>query len=232
MALPKLNQPIFNITLPSSGKKLRYRQFTVREEKILLTAQSSNEKSDMIDAFKQLINNCCLDEIDVDSMSALDVEYFFIQLRAKSVSNVIKLKIEEDGKKYEMEMNLDNVKVSKPTVENKLILDETRGVGVILRYPTFSMLKRMSELDKKDINSSLEVFRMVIETVFDADGVYPTDDTDKADFEDFVMSFTNQQVAYVEKFLDDMPYVYVDVEYTIGGVTHTHRVRGIENFFA
>jgi hypothetical protein len=105
--LPKLSQPIFTLTMPSSGKKVKYRQFTVKEEKILLTAQASGGKEDMIEAFKQLITNCCLDDVDVDKMPAFDIEYFFLQLRAKSVSDVIKLSFtEEDGTKAEAEIKL------------------------------------------------------------------------------------------------------------------------------
>jgi len=231
MALPKLSQPIFTLTLPSSGRKVRYRQFTVREEKILLVAQTSGEKSDMINAFKQLITNCCLDEIDVDNMPAFDVEYFFIHLRAKSVSNVIKLEVTENGKKNSVEINLDKVEVTKPTVKNKMILDEKSSVGVVLRYPTFAMLERMMEMKENDPESSLELFKMIIESIFDAETVYPVADVPQQELEDFILSMNNAQVAMVQKFLEDMPYVYIDVEYTIDGEKKTQRVRGIDSFF-
>lgn len=232
MALPKLSQPIFTLVMPSSGKKVKYRQFTVKEEKILLTAQASGGKEDMIEAFKQLITNCCLDEIDVDKMPAFDIEYFFLQLRAKSVSDVIKLSFtEEDGTKAEAEIKLSDLQVHKPTVSNKIVLSEDQGIGVVLRYPTFSMIEKMADLDDKDPATSLTLFKMIIESIFDADAVYPSEDTSTEELDEFVLSLNNLQVQKIQSFLEDMPYVYIDVEYVVNGVKKFQRVRGMENFF-
>ena len=232
MALPKLSQPIFTLTMPSSGKKVKYRQFTVKEEKILLTAQASGGKEDMIEAFKQLITNCCLDDVDVDKMPAFDIEYFFLQLRAKSVSDVIKLSFtEEDGTKAEAEIKLSDLQVHKPTVSNKIVLSEDQGIGVVLRYPTFSMIEKMADLDDKDPATSLTLFKMIIESIFDADAVYPSEDTSTEELDEFVLSLNNLQVQKIQSFLEDMPYVYIDVEYLVNGVKKFQRVRGMENFF-
>ncbi|AMQ65961.1 baseplate hub subunit protein [Stenotrophomonas phage vB_SmaS-DLP_6] len=232
MALPKLSQPIFTLTMPSSGKKVKYRQFTVKEEKILLTAQASGGKEDMIEAFKQLITNCCLDDIDVDKMPAFDIEYFFLQLRAKSVSDVIKLSFtEEDGEKAEAEIKLSELQVHKPTVSNKVLLSEEQGIGVVLRYPTFSMIEKMADLDDKDPTTSLQLFKMIIESIYDADAVYPSEDSAPGELDEFVLSLNNLQVSKIQAFLEDMPYVYIDVKYTVKGVEKEQRVRGMENFF-
>lgn len=232
MALPKLNQPIFTLTMPSSGKKVKYRQFTVKEEKILLTAQASGDKQDMIEAFKQLITNCALDPIDVDKMPAFDVEYFFLQLRSKSVGDVIKLTFTEDDKKGEAEIKLSELQVHKPTVSNKIILSEEQGVGVVLKYPTFAMIEEMADLDQKDPAASIKLFKMIIDCIFDADTVYPAEEANPSDLDDFVLSLNNLQVTKIQAFLDDMPYVYVDVTYKIGDEVRETRVRGMENFFA
>lgn len=232
MALPKLSQPIFTLTMPSSGKKVKYRQFTVKEEKILLTAQASGGKEDMIEAFKQLITNCCLDEIDVDKMPSFDIEYFFLQLRSKSVSDVIKLSFtEEDGTKAEAEIKLSELQVHKPTVSNKVLLSEEQGIGVVLRYPTFSMIEKMAELDDKDPATSLVLFKMIIEAIYDADSVYPSEDTAPGELDEFILSLNNLQVSKIQEFLEDMPYVYIDVKYDVKGVTKEQRVRGMDNFF-
>lgn len=229
MSLPKIQQTVFTLTMPSTGKKTRYRQFTVKEEKILLMAQAGGEQGDMISAFKQLITNCCLDELDVDEMPAFDVEYFFIQLRAKSVANKIELTFEEDGVKSEVSINLDEVQVHKPTVSNKMILDEATGVGVQLRYPTFNMVESMAGVE--DIESSLKMFANIIELIYDADNVWPAKDASPAELEEFVLSLNNQQVAKIQEFLEDMPYVYIDVKYQVGEEERSQRVRGIESFF-
>lgn len=232
MALPKLSQPIFTLTLPSSGRKIRYRQYTVREEKIVLTAQASGDKDDMILAFKQLITNCALDEIDVDEMPAFDIEYFYLQLRAKSVSNVVKITFETPaGKKSTAEIKLDEVQVHKPTMSNKIILDEERGIGVILKYPTFAVAEMMASLDKTKPEESLKIFRHLIDQIFDNDTVHVVKDIPEKDFEDFVLDFNPVQVKQIEEFLDDMPYVYIDVTYEVDGEQKTERIRGIQSFF-
>jgi len=89
MALPKIKQPIFELTIPSTGKNIRYKPFTVAEEKLLLVAKESNETKDIVNAYKGIINNCCLDPVDVDKLCSFDIEYLFINIRSKSVSNII-----------------------------------------------------------------------------------------------------------------------------------------------
>jgi hypothetical protein len=115
MPLPKISQPIFQLTLPSNNKVVHYRPFTVREEKLLLMAQESAERKDIINVYKQLINNCAIDQVDVDAMAAIDLEYFFVCLRAKSVSNISKIQVKDvdDGEMYEVEINLDKIVVEK-----------------------------------------------------------------------------------------------------------------------
>jgi hypothetical protein len=238
MALPKLSQPIFTLELPSNGKKVRYRQFTVKEEKILLVAQASGDRADMIEAFKQLIQNCCLDSIDVDALPAFDIEYFFIQLRAKSVSNVVKLSFEDEDnsdagiglavkKRIEVNVNLDEVQVHKPTVGNKIILDDTANVGVILKYPNFQVMEELLALDQNSPDTASKMLKNVMETIFDATDVYPVKDTPEAELDEFIDSLNNQQIEKIQGFLEDMPYVYIDVR--VG--ERVVRVKGIESFF-
>lgn len=230
MALPKLQNPVFQLTLPSNGQLVNFRQFTVREEKILLMAQASGAQADMISAFKQLVNNCCVESLDIDKMPAFDIEYFFLQLRAKSVSNIVKITFEEGGKTYETEVNLDNIQVHKPTVSNKIMLSPEQGIGVILRYPTFAMLEEMAVAEQSPA-ASLEILKKIIESVFDADAIHPTADTNPEDLDEFVQKLNKKQVTMIEDFLEDMPYVYVDVEYTTDAGKQTTRIRGIESFF-
>lgn len=233
MALPKISQPIFTLNLPSTGQKIRYRQFTVKEEKILLVAQASGDRDDMINAFKQLINNCALDPIDVDQMSAADIEYFFIQLRARSVSNVVKVSFNDSAdKRQEVEINLDEVKIHQPTVDKKIVLDEEQGVGVIMRQPNFEMITKMLDLDTDSADATIEMFGQMIETIFDEDSVYPTKDTPKAELNEFILSMNQKQVEKIQAYIDDLPYAYIDVEFEDAGEKKAQRIRGLESFFA
>ena len=102
MALPKLSHPIYELALPSSKKVIKYRPFLVKEEKLLLMAQSGNDTKEVIGTIKQVINNCILSEdVSVDELTSFDIEYIFIKLRSKSIGNIIELTYRdlEDDKK-------------------------------------------------------------------------------------------------------------------------------------
>lgn len=170
MPLPKISQPIFSLTIPSTGKTIRYRPFTVREEKLLMIAQESGERKDIINTYKQLINNCCIDPIDVDRLASFDLEYFFVALRAKSVSNIAKVIVKdaEDGEEYEVEVNLDKVEVvKKKDVDNKIQLTDT--IGVVLQYPTFDTI--VNQQGNVDI---VGILRGCITQIFEGEEVYDT----------------------------------------------------------
>jgi len=236
MALPKLDQPVFTLTLPSSGQKIRYRSFTVKEEKLLLIAQSSGEQEDYINAFKQLITNCCIDEIDVDKMASFDIEYFFINLRAKSVSNVVTLKIkDEHAKDIEVDIKLDEVQVHKPTVSNKIVLDPARDLGMKMKYPSFNEIQNVTKRDTTGVefNEGLELFISLIDCIWEGEDVFPASESTRDELMAFVEDFSNEQVEKIEAFLSDLPYVYLDVNYMDSkGQKQTHRLMGIESFFA
>lgn len=236
MSLPKISQATHSITLPVSGKKFRFRAFTVREEKIILMAKQSGQKSDIIAAFKQLIANCCLDPIDIDNMSTVDIEYFFIMLRAKSVSNITKIKI-ADSKQPEIEVDLEAVKVHKSTLSNKLQLD--KEVGVILRHPTFATIQKLEEFVDADgkVSSAVEsnsiLFRELIDKIYDSKQVYETSEYSDQELDEFIADMNQEQSNKVKAFFEDMPYLYFDIEYTNAKTNEkeTKRVRGLDNFF-
>src|SRR6056300_361782 len=96
MSLPKISSPIYRATMPSTGKELKYRPFTVKEEKLLLLAAQSDETAATVDAIKQILENCIVDDVEVDKMPTFDVEYLFIQLRSKSIDNIMNLRFVED----------------------------------------------------------------------------------------------------------------------------------------
>ena len=110
MQLPKIQTPIFNIEIPSIKKTKKFRPFLVKEEKILLLAQQGND-SDLLDAITQIINNCCLEDLNISSLASFDLEYIFLKLRARSVNNLVELKYKdkEDDKIYTFEVDLDFV---------------------------------------------------------------------------------------------------------------------------
>ena len=230
--LPKINQPIFNLYLPGIDKKIRYRPFTVKEEKLLLFAQSSEDVDDVITAVKQLVNNCCLDDVDVDNLPSFDLELFFVNLRAKSVSNIVKITINEDGVEIPVEINLDNVQVhSSSNKKRNILLSDKEQIGVVLRYPTFADVQRYSNIDNSP-DSAINLIIDLIESVYQGEEFYSAKDSSRAELEEFVQSMNSDQMEKIKEFLDDMPYVYIEVKYKdAADEEHKKELRGLDSFF-
>ena len=230
MALPKIKQPIFTMTLPSTGQTLRYRPFTVAEEKILLVARESSDVNDIVNAYKGIINNCCLDPIDVDKLCSFDIEYLFINIRAKSVSNIVEVIVtdEEDGNKYKVEVNLDDLKVSESEFSPHIKLNEE--ISIVLRYPTFDYLTNLQKVAEKD--QMLAIVAGCIDQIYEGETVYEASNYSRRDLEEFVMSLGMKELVLVKEFFEKMPKVYTEISYTRkDGIVKTTRLEGIQSFF-
>lgn len=233
--LPKLNHPTFTTNLPSNNKKITFRPFTVREEKILLFAQSAADPTSMVQAMKQLVTNCVVELIDVDELPSFDIEWIFLQLRSKSVSNIVELRTEEDGKEINIKIDLDDVKVKQATIKNKVLLSDEQTIGVILRYPTFNVIEKLGSFNDETGNQAdlaFELFKEIIVAIYDANDVYDVNQADPKELDDFLQSLNAEQFKKIQAFLEDMPYIYLDVTYkTTSGEDKTFRLQGLQDFF-
>lgn len=228
MPLPKISQPIFSLTIPSTGKTIRYRPFTVREEKLLMIAQESGERKDIINTYKQLINNCCIDPIDVDRLASFDLEYFFVALRAKSVSNIAKVIVKdaEDGEEYEVEVNLDKVEVvKKKDVDNKIQLTDT--IGVVLQYPTFDTI--INQQGNVDI---VGILRGCITQIFEGEEVYDSANYTNKELDEFILSLNKQQMEKIQEFFEALPKIVVQAKYmSKDNKVKEVTIEGLDSFF-
>lgn len=231
MPLPKISQPIHQLKLPSNGKVVHFRPFTVKEEKLLLMAQESGERKDIINTYKQMINNCAIDPVDVDNMASIDLEYFFICMRAKSVSNISKVTIKDkdDGENYEVEINLDKIEVErKDNVSNNVKLTDT--IGVILKYPTFQILSKIEDTD--NVDSTLHVLRGCIHQIYEGEEVHDAVNYSTKELDEFVLSLNKQQVEEIQKFFAAMPKLVYNAKYvTKDKQLKELKIEGLENFF-
>ena len=153
MALPKISAPLFTVELPSSKRKVDYRPFTVKEEKLLLMAAESDDAAQVNKAIKQILTNCFIEELDIDEMPIVDVEYIFLKLRATSVENLVTLKVQDDDDKkyYDIEYDLNEaVVVFDPNHTNKIPLNDE--VTLIMKYPSFKMIDKMSNVENDVVN--------------------------------------------------------------------------------
>lgn len=214
MPLPKIDQPLFDMTIPSSGKKITFRPFLVKEEKILLIAQQSGNDSEIIRAIKQILNNCIQDDLDLDTLAIFDLEYAFLKLRAKSVNNVVKLAYRdtEDDEVYNFELDLDTIEIEMPQNINSKI-EITDSVGMTMRYPSASITDSMGDFDNE---VDLMTFFIVncIDTIYDEDNVYIAYEFSEEEISEFLDGLDVKTFEKIREFFENVPRLYHKIEYT------------------
>lgn len=213
MTLPKIDQPLFDVVIPSTQQKVSFRPFLVKEEKILLIAQQSDNDSEIIRAIKQILGNCIQDSVDVDNFAIFDLEYLFLKLRSKSVNNIIKLsyKDTEDEKIYEFDLNLDDVEVSIPDQTNSKI-EITNDVGMIMKYPTADITDKMG-----NITSEVELMTFFIvnciDMIYDTDNVYPASDYSEKEISEFLDNLDVSTFEKIRGFFESIPKLHHVIKY-------------------
>jgi len=208
MALPKLTTPTYELEIPSTDEKIKYRPFLVKEEKILMLAMESKADSDITQAVKDIVSECTFNKVNISHMPMFDVEYIFLQIRAKSVGEVSKLKLlcPDDKKTYaDIELDLNEVKVQVGEDHtNKIELDN--GMGMIMTYPTIDSFKNSGI---RDINASnmLEVISGCILQIYEKNGekTYDPKDQTQKELTEFVEQLSTKQFKQVQKFFETMP---------------------------
>jgi hypothetical protein len=238
MALPRVDVPTYELTLPSEDRKVKYRPFLVKEEKILFIAQETGDNKEMINALREIVKACTFDELQVDNLPIFDIEYIFLQLRAKSVSEISKFRTicPDDGKTYaETEVDLTKVEVQVDDEHsNKVIIDQQRNLGVVLKYPTL----KNYDINNKGVNS-LEIEKVFsilidcIDHVFEGDKIYPAKDSTKKELQEFVESLPQESFTKIKKFFDTMPKLQHEIEVTNPKTNVTSKIvlSGISDFF-
>jgi len=208
MALPKLTTPTYELEVPSTDEKVQYRPFLVKEEKILLIAMESGKSEDIIEAVKQIVSSCTFDKLDLGRMPMFDVEYIFLNIRAKSVGEISKLKLlcPDDKKTYaEVEVNLDEIKVQVDEGHNnKIELDNK--MGMIMTYPSIDTFKK-SGITTINASNMLDVIGTCILQIYENDGekVYSAQDQTKKELSEFIESLQSKHFKKVQEFFDTMP---------------------------
>jgi len=216
MALPKVKTPKFKITLPSNKQEIWFRPFQVKEEKMLLIAKQSDEADHQIQTVKQILQNCILEpeDFNVDDMASFDIEYLFLKLRAKSVGEVVNLKIIPQKRNglppMDTEINIDEL---EPTFDENHtnIIDLDDNMKVKMKYPTFGMLTRLSNL--KDYEMMFDLFADSMETIYDGDSSYDCRDYSKEEMMEFLEQLQSNQLLKIKEFFDTMPRIQKDIVY-------------------
>ena len=208
MALPKIDVPIYELTVPSTDEKIKYRPFLVKEEKLLLIAMESGENSDILRAVKDIVDACTFNKMKIGNMPMFDVEYIFLQIRAKAVGEVSTLRIlcRDDMKTYaKVEVDLNEIEVRVTDAHtNKIELSDE--MGVIMKYPTVDSFVE-NKIDDISPANMLDVIVTCIDKIYDKKGeeVFDAKDSTKKELVDFVEQMNTTQFADVQKFFDTMP---------------------------
>jgi hypothetical protein len=215
MALPKIMHAQFDILIPSLNKKMKFRQFLVKEEKILLVAKSSEEDGDILTAIQQVVQNCALDPtFDVDKIAVFDLEYIFLKLRALSITNIINLSYRdfEDDKVYDFEVNLDKITVEIPKkIDNTIMIDDK--TGITMHWPYANIYSDKEFLSKDSNEASTELIIRCIDKVFDENNVYDPKTFSKQELIDFVEDLDVKTFEKINEFLSSAPKLNYVIKY-------------------
>ena len=237
MALPQANVAKYELTLPSQQKTIAYRPFLVKEEKILLMALESGKSDEMLRAIKEIVKSCTFGELEPDDYPLFDIEFVFLQIRAKSVGEVAKLKVlcPDDKKTYaNIEVDLSKVEVYvDDDHSNNIVLDETRQLGVVLKYPSLKSINEGIMSGNIKLSETYEMIYNSIEQIYEGDKSYLSKDTTKEEIKDFIDGLTGDQMKKIQGFFSSMPRLEhkLNVTNPVTKVESEVTLKGLADFF-
>ena len=205
MNLPVLNTPTYEMEIPSTGEKIKYRPFLVKEQKLLMMAQESGDEAAQMRTVGEIVKNCTFNKIDKpDTMATFDIEYMFLMTRAQSVGSKIPMTVTcpDDGEtKVEHEINIDEIKVKKTDGHTNVIM-LTDDIGITMKYPNLDMVKKFTNT-ANITEVSFEMIKSCIQNIFDKDQVY--DEMSDKDLQSFIEQMNTEQFEKLTQFFDTMP---------------------------
>ena len=242
MALPIITVMKHELTLPSSGEKITFRPFLVKEEKILMMALQGGEAKDMVRGLKEIINNCVDKDLKVDTLPPFDLEYIFLQLRARSVGDVIPINYSipeelcKDGKtecKFEIELNVDDVKIQKDKNHKDLIV-LTDEIKLKMKYPDMEASVAMAGVEGAEmVDKTFDIIGQSIEYIVDGEEMHKLTDYTKKEADDFLNSLSTQHFKEIQTFFDTMPKLKHEItaKCKVCGKKNERVLEGMGDFF-
>ena len=240
MPLPKINTPTYDLTLPSTGKKIKYRPFLVREEKILIMAMESENMSEITNAIVQILSDCILTkDVKVESLATFDIEYLFLNVRAKSVGETVDVNITcpDDGEtQVETSINIDSIKVQK-TRGHKNIIKLDDELSMKLRYPSLEQFVENNfetAEGTSEVGQSLSMITSCVDMIYNAEESWEASDYSKKELDEFIEQLNTKQFKQIEKFFTTMPKLShkIAVKNPKTGVESEVVLEGLASFFS
>jgi hypothetical protein len=232
MALPQLNVPKYDLSIPSTGVVVKYRPYLVKEEKLLMIALESQDEKQMTMAVTDIVDSCTMNQLKMPSLTMFDIEYIFTKLRSKSVGETAKVKLPctKCEEKNSVDIDLEMVQVTeKPDTKIQL----TEDTGLIMKFPSLSDYQDVQNSDASNVDKIFAIIVSSIDSIYSGDEMFDTSSHSKKELLDFVESLSAEQFKKVQVFLDAMPAVYINAlfECESCGEHNEIELKGLANFF-
>ena len=234
MTLPTINVPTYELEVPSTKEKITYRPFLVKEEKLLLAAMETGEgEGDLVRALRQIITNCLITEIDIDSLATFDMEYIFLNLRAKSVGEVAKVTVicpDDEETEVSLEIPLDEINVTFTEGHtNKVQITDT--IDMTMKYPDFTLASLQRDSGYEYL---FDMIKGCIAQITEGETIYERVDFNDKELDTFIDSLSTKQLEGVQHFFETMPKLKHDVKITNPKTKKKSTVvlEGLDAFFA
>ena len=234
MALPKIVAPTYELELPSNKKKIKYRPFLVKEEKVLLIAMDSGDEKQVTQAVVDVINACVTSRIKIEDLPSFDLEYLFLKIRAASVGEEITVNVvclDDNKTKVSHTININEVKVFKPKGHTDKIMI-SKDVGVIMKYPKLDHFIEFGVRGETDMDG-LDIIVGCVDQIFEGEDVTESSDCTTKELKEFIESLTQRQFNKVSKFFETMPKLQhkFDVVNPNTKKSSTYTIEGLQSFF-
>ena len=237
MPLPKIATPTYELVLPSSDRKIKYRPFLVKEEKILIIAMESEDQKQITNAIKSVINNCILSRgIKVDKLSTFDIEYLFLNIRGKSVGENVEVLItcpDDEKTQVPMSINIDSIKVEK-SKDHKTDIKLDEQFTLKMRYPSLNeFIKTNFSADEMKVDDTFDLIASCIDQIYSEEESWTQEDCTKKEMVEFLEQLNSSQFKEIETFFETMPKLShkVKVKNPNTGVESEIVLEGLQNFF-
>lgn len=234
MALPQLNSATYELKIPSTGETISYRPYLVKEEKILMLAIESDDEKQILKATTGIVEACTFGKVDALKMPMFDLEYIFLKLRSKSVGETanLQMKCKSCDTYSPCVVNLEEV---EPAIDSSLDhkIQLTDNVGVMMRWPTVDDIIKNTGESKSQIDVVFGFLVSSIESIYDAESVYPAKDHTKEELTSFLESLSQDQFNKIQKHFEKMPKLEMNVKFDCAGCGEHNEVgiQGLQSFF-
>lgn len=233
MALPKLDIPTYPIEVPSLNKRVDFRPFLVKEEKVLMIAQETDDQSKLLPVIKDIIKACSFEKLDPNECTATDLEYIFLQLRAKSVGETVsvQIKCEECDEYATVKINLEDIKITEAAdLSNTIEINDS--VGIVLKSLSIKDAEKIDDTDAEKAFNQTIVYS--IESIYDADSVYPASESTEKELIEFIDSLSHSHLEKIQEYIQNIPKLTYTAKFKCEACGHKNEIvlEGIESFFS